>query len=192
MANLTDMGAALVDARRASGLTQAQLADTLGVKRQQVQRWEATGYRSASLERVSRAAAALGFDAVVIDRSVHLSRGGGEMPAPTAAAIPGAARPVADLGEIVARVRVHGDELRDRYGVRRIGVFGSFAAASQSASSDIDMLVDGGERGAFGELEAAGYLERILGREVDAESAEALRPEVRDEILREVVVVWAA
>lgn len=44
---------ALIQARIVRGLTQKQLAELLGLKEQQIQRYEATGYASASLKRVS-------------------------------------------------------------------------------------------------------------------------------------------
>jgi ribosome-binding protein aMBF1 (putative translation factor) len=51
----------LIQARIAAGLTQKQLADRLGLKEQQVQRYEATGYASASLKRVKEVIQALGL-----------------------------------------------------------------------------------------------------------------------------------
>jgi len=56
---LEDLGRALVKARIARGWTQAQLAQALGMPKQQVQRYEATAYTSASLSRMARVAAAL-------------------------------------------------------------------------------------------------------------------------------------
>ena len=52
---------ALIKARIAAGLTQRQLAARLGLKEQQIQRYEATDYRSASLARVGEVVAALGL-----------------------------------------------------------------------------------------------------------------------------------
>jgi len=49
----------LIRARIAQHLTQRQLAERVGVKEQQVQRYEATEYSSASLRRVLEIAAAL-------------------------------------------------------------------------------------------------------------------------------------
>ncbi len=46
----------LIRARIAAGLTHKDLAGLLGMKEQQVQRYESTQYRSASLERVIRVA----------------------------------------------------------------------------------------------------------------------------------------
>lgn len=56
-----DLPIALVQARIASGLTQRELADKLRLKEQQIQRYEATGYSSASLERVREVIDALGL-----------------------------------------------------------------------------------------------------------------------------------
>ena len=52
---------ALISGRIAAGLTQRQLAERLGLKEQQIQRYEATEYRSASLARVEQVVAALGL-----------------------------------------------------------------------------------------------------------------------------------
>ena len=51
---------ALIKARIAAGLSQKDLAERLGVKEQQVQKYEATDYTSASLERVRAVIRALG------------------------------------------------------------------------------------------------------------------------------------
>lgn len=61
----------LIRARIASGLSQKELAERLGVKEQQVQRYEATEYSSASLERVRAVIRALG---VTVREEVSLSR----------------------------------------------------------------------------------------------------------------------
>lgn len=57
---LQELPSALIRARIASGLTQKQLAERLGLKEQQVQRYEATRYGGVSLERVQQVADALG------------------------------------------------------------------------------------------------------------------------------------
>src|SRR3546814_13110439 len=56
-ASLEKLGSALIAARIASGLTHRALADTLGVKAQQIQRYEQDGYRAARSEerRVGKA-----------------------------------------------------------------------------------------------------------------------------------------
>jgi HTH-type transcriptional regulator/antitoxin HipB len=50
----------LIQARIAMGLSQEDLAAKLGLKAQQIQRYEATDYRSASLQRVNEIVKVLG------------------------------------------------------------------------------------------------------------------------------------
>jgi ribosome-binding protein aMBF1 (putative translation factor) len=66
---------ALVQARIAAGLSQKELAQRLGLKEQQIQRYEATDYASASLRRVRAVIEALGED--VIDVRVSVTPTGG-------------------------------------------------------------------------------------------------------------------
>jgi transcriptional regulator with XRE-family HTH domain len=61
LSSLEELGRALVKGRIAKGWTQIQLARALGMRKQQVQRYEATEYTSASLGRMARVAAALGL-----------------------------------------------------------------------------------------------------------------------------------
>ena len=60
--SLARVATLLINARIARGWSQRRLADELGVAEQQVQRYEATEYRSASLARVCDVAATLGVD----------------------------------------------------------------------------------------------------------------------------------
>jgi HTH-type transcriptional regulator / antitoxin HigA len=57
--SLSELPRALVRARIARGLSQTDLADQLGMKPQQIQRYEATNYMSASLARLIEVAKAL-------------------------------------------------------------------------------------------------------------------------------------
>ena len=50
----------LIKARIAQGLSQKDLAERLGLKEQQIQRYEATDYASARLSRIREVAGALG------------------------------------------------------------------------------------------------------------------------------------
>ena len=62
VASLADLPDALVRARIGSGLTQQGLAERLGIKPQQVQRDEAEGYATASLQRLHQVMQALGVE----------------------------------------------------------------------------------------------------------------------------------
>ena len=58
-------------------------------------------------------------------------------------------------------------DLKDRYGVERIFLFGSFAKGQQTKKSDIDMLVDIKKPLGLEFVALADRLEEILGRKVD-------------------------
>jgi ribosome-binding protein aMBF1 (putative translation factor) len=57
--SFAELPRALIQARIAAGLSQQDLAVRLGVKEQQIQRYEATEYASASFERVNAVIQAL-------------------------------------------------------------------------------------------------------------------------------------
>lgn len=75
-----------------------------------------------------------------------------------------------------------------RYGIKKIGIFGSFARAAQNRKSDIDILVEfeNGAKVFDNYMELKFYLERILGRKVDLVIKDAIKPRIKDIILREV------
>jgi len=61
LSSLDDLPRLLVRARIASGLSQRLLAERLGLKEQQIQRYESSDYASASLSRLRQVAAAVGL-----------------------------------------------------------------------------------------------------------------------------------
>ena len=60
--SLTDLPKALIEARIAAGLSQRRLAEMLDLHEQQIQKYEATVYAGASLERIQQVADALGVE----------------------------------------------------------------------------------------------------------------------------------
>lgn len=63
---LAELGELLIQARIAKGITQQGLAERLGLKPQQIQRYEVNRYASASLARLSEVSDALGLDLSII------------------------------------------------------------------------------------------------------------------------------
>ena len=59
--SIIDTGEKLIEARIVRGMSQRELADRLGMKEQQIQRYEQERYRTASLTRVAEVAGALGL-----------------------------------------------------------------------------------------------------------------------------------
>ena len=69
--SLSEIPGLLVYARVGRGLTQADLARRLKMKPQQIQRYEATEYRSASVAKLLKVAQALG---ITLEATVELSQ----------------------------------------------------------------------------------------------------------------------
>ena len=87
----------------------------------------------------------------------------------------------------------HGDEIKRRFGVRRIGLFGSCARGEETGSSDVDILVEFEHPDFDNYMELAFYLEDLLGRHVDLLTPEGVRSirvgNVAENIRREIVYV---
>jgi predicted nucleotidyltransferase len=95
------------------------------------------------------------------------------------------------IEEIIRILKEHKEELRDRFKVKEIGVFGSYVRGEQKRKgSDIDILVEFEEP--IGFLEFLGleeYLSDLLGAKVDLVSRKALKPRIGGYILKEVVYI---
>jgi uncharacterized protein len=71
--------------------------------------------------------------------------------------------------------------------VQEIGVFGSVIRGEQNESSDIDVLVSLGKDADLLDLIGLSqFLEERLNHKVDVVPRNALRPELREQVLREV------
>jgi predicted nucleotidyltransferase len=94
------------------------------------------------------------------------------------------------LSRIKEIIEKHKDELKKQYGVKEIGIFGSFVRGEAKESSDVDILVEF-ERpiGFFKFLELEEYLSKLIDRKVDLVSKKALKSHIGKYILKEVVKV---
>ncbi|HLG83033.1 MAG TPA: helix-turn-helix domain-containing protein [Bradyrhizobium sp.] len=68
-ASIREMGQSLIEARISQGLSQRALAERLGMKEQQIQRYEQERYQTANLMRVAEVAEALHLDLVAFFES---------------------------------------------------------------------------------------------------------------------------
>ncbi|HEY6011386.1 MAG TPA: nucleotidyltransferase family protein [Nitrospirota bacterium] len=90
--------------------------------------------------------------------------------------------------EILSTIKVLQGELKRRYKVKAIGVFGSVVREEQRQMSDIDVLVDFEAGADLFDLVGLGlFLEEKLGQKVDVVPKRALREEIRGAVLKEVV-----
>lgn len=95
-----------------------------------------------------------------------------------------------NLKEIEDKIKCSKPILKEKFKVKDIGIFGSYTRGEQTKNSDLDVLVEFGERvGFFKFLELEEYLEKLLNLKVDLVSRKALKPRIGQNILKEVVMI---
>jgi len=88
---------------------------------------------------------------------------------------------------VVSKIAGIRRELSERFTVRRIGVFGSFARGDVSPESDVDIVVDLDEPTFDNYMDLKFRLEEILQRSVDLVLADAVKPRLKPIIEQEVI-----
>ena len=92
------------------------------------------------------------------------------------------------IKQIQAILVLSKEELRKKYKVRSLGIFGSYARGEQKKSSDLDILVKFNPNATLFDFVGLGnYLEEKLKFKVDVVSEGGIRPELKKYILKEVV-----
>jgi len=88
-------------------------------------------------------------------------------------------------------LRQHRDELRDRFYVKEIGVFGSYVRGEAGARSDVDVLVEfePGQETFNNYFDLQFFLEELFGCKVDLVLRETIKPRLREWILRKAQYV---
>lgn len=78
--------------------------------------------------------------------------------------------------------------LEKTYNVKAIGIFGSYSRRDVTKKSDIDILVDFSKTPDFFEfIKLQEFLKSLLGIEVDLVTRNALKPLIKNEILKETI-----
>lgn len=90
--------------------------------------------------------------------------------------------------DILKLVRKNEDEIK-KYGVKRIGIFGSFVKLRSRKTSDIDVLVEfkPGEKTFDHYMDLKFFLQKLLKREVDLVVKDALKAKIKPYITKEVI-----
>ncbi len=90
---------------------------------------------------------------------------------------------------ILIILRSHLEVIRQKFGVRKIGIFGSFARGEEREDSDLDVLVvfEEGQKTFDNYMDLKFYLEYLFGRQVDLVTEKALKPQLKDIITNDVV-----
>ncbi len=93
-----------------------------------------------------------------------------------------------EVDNIIRSIKKNMPLLRDRYKVKRIGIFGSYLRGEQKKKSDVDILVDFEQTITFFEfLALENELSRLVKKKVDLVMKTALKPKIGEHILKEVV-----
>lgn len=92
-----------------------------------------------------------------------------------------------DADYFIKILRHHLPELKERYSVNYLGIFGSYIREEQTENSDLDILVQFDNKpGLLKYIELENYLSDLLGIKVDLVMKSALKPNIGKRILSEV------
>ncbi|MHA1353292.1 MAG: nucleotidyltransferase family protein [Candidatus Heimdallarchaeaceae archaeon] len=94
------------------------------------------------------------------------------------------------MDEITRELEKIKEEISTQFKAEIIGLFGSYVRGEQKEGSDLDILVRFNEGASlFDYIGLADFLEEKLQLKVDVVSERAVRPELRDQILKEVIML---
>ncbi|ALA57377.1 nucleotidyltransferase family protein [Nitrospira moscoviensis] len=88
--------------------------------------------------------------------------------------------------QILGLIEQNRDTLK-KFGVRRLGLFGSSARGEATSNSDLDFVVDLAEKSFDAYMDLKAYLEDLFGCRVDLVLADTIKPRLRPIIQRETV-----
>ena len=95
------------------------------------------------------------------------------------------------LSSVIDHLQRHKQFMRDRFGVTRIGVFGSLVRGDSTLASDVDIVVEmeGDRKNIHSFLQLKRFLENGISRRVDLGFEHALKPAVRERIRKHIIYV---
>ncbi len=91
--------------------------------------------------------------------------------------------------EILALLAENKIELRKRFRVQKLGLFGSYARGDQRDESDVDILVDVDPSIGLEFVTLAEKIEKVLGLHADVVSLNAIKPRALKVIEQELIYV---
>lgn len=94
-----------------------------------------------------------------------------------------------NLNQILNIISKNKEELKRKYNISRIGIFGSFSRNEATKESDVDILVEFSEPIGLDFVLLADELELLLGNKVDLVSSKAVKPKLKKYIEEELIYV---
>jgi uncharacterized protein len=94
-----------------------------------------------------------------------------------------------DRDVILSKIRELKPVLQKDYAVKRIGLFGSFSDNTFNEKSDIDIIIELERPIGWKFFSLELYLESIFNRDIDLVTKNALKEQIRDSILSQVIYI---
>ncbi len=92
--------------------------------------------------------------------------------------------------ELIKQLKSFKDELRNRFGIEEIALFGSYARKEATAQSDIDLVIlKIGEKEFSKRVQAIEYLERKLHKKIDMGYYDSMRTFIKKRIEKDLIYV---
>ncbi len=93
---------------------------------------------------------------------------------------------IINRNNILNELKHHKKELLS-YGIRQIGLFGSYSRGDNSENSDLDFVVDLENKTFDSYMGLKEYLEDLFGKKVDLVLSTAIKPRLKEKIMNEIV-----
>ena len=96
-----------------------------------------------------------------------------------------------DKKDIMGFIRSKKNLLYNRYGVKSIGLFGSYINGHYNKNSDIDIVIEfhKDQKNLHNFLAVKRYLENNLNREVDIGIESNLKPSIKEKVKNQIIYV---
>ena len=89
---------------------------------------------------------------------------------------------------LIKKIKMDITNLKKNYGIKKIGVFGSYARGEETRESDVDILVEFHETpDLFKFFSLEEYLEKLLNKKIDMVRPQGLKAKIKDNVLSEVI-----
>lgn len=95
------------------------------------------------------------------------------------------------LEEVIRHLKKNKEYLYEKFGVTRIGIFGSFTCGEETPDSDLDVVVEmeRDKKNIHSFLQLKRYLERETARKIDLGFEHSLKPIVREKLKNQIIYV---
>lgn len=94
------------------------------------------------------------------------------------------------IDKIIMKLRENKPVLEEKYGVKKLEVFGSYIRGEQKKGSDLDVLVDFSKTiDLFKYIELEEFMSKKIGVKVDPVMKNTLKPRIKDRVLKEAIPI---